>query len=388
MDMSLFSRRKFLKSAVSAVIVITAPNVIHSRSASAWVAHGLRFATPNWTAALAGASDPIWACVGNSTTAGNGTGSPGTLGRIALAYPALTAGQIPTGNAQNIAGGTQAIANYPTYNPMVTPGVGWDLPLDSGIRITLGGQCWRNTTTTNSWDFQPSGGYVHDSVRVTWPKGPTFTGTMNVVVDGNVVGSIANNNATQVWANQVFTYPATTGAVSIVPTAITSCQHGGVECFNSTSKSIRILNAGWPGAASGDIISTSATLNYRSALVNRAPNGCSIDIGINDVSVSTPIATLQSNIQTLITYIKAFSCDPVGLGFNTISSSPTSKMNTYSDAILQVFLDNSCNVKNLIIPFGGTYAIANAAGYMFDGLHPSVTGQALIPSQLRSLMNI
>jgi lysophospholipase L1-like esterase len=96
---------------------------------------------------------------------------------------------------------------------------------------------------------------------------------------------------------------ATTNTVSIARNTSGALHVIGIEPWLSTTKQVRIANAGVGGSAASDWAGNGSSSNFRSTVCIQgyAPDLTIISLGINDASTPASVSTWHSNMATIIT---------------------------------------------------------------------------------------
>jgi lysophospholipase L1-like esterase len=151
--------------------------------------------------------------------------------------------------------------------------------------------------------------------------------------------------------------------------------------YNSAVKQIHVINAGWGGATSNDLVAATNNWGTVGSIAFWTPDLVIINIGINDLNQATPTAqaTFNANVQQIINAAKAVNADvilmvptPIGTA-NGLANQAT--FQTYIHALATT---NSLNVIDMLATWG-SFATANANGWMnTDLIHPKAIGYAQV----------
>lgn len=247
---------------------------------------------------------------GDSTSYGVGGSNSGVeTSTNAWAYPTqlaslLTAAGIPA-NANGICFGTSLNGlNRLTSglgDTRITSGTSWSM-YNGGASAALGGNLATANTTTNALNYTPT--TPVDTFRVWYVQSST-SGTIGAALNGGTV-TTHGTNGTSGGPIKSFTVTGTLGTntLNLTTTGGNSVFVNAIEAWNSAAPSVGITNAGWPGAKTADISSvTSGAYGYDplAGAIAFAPDLFVLCIGINDWATGVPVATYQSQLQTLVT---------------------------------------------------------------------------------------
>ncbi|TPL98327.1 SGNH/GDSL hydrolase family protein [Mesorhizobium sp. B2-3-10] len=301
-------------------------------------------------------------CVGDSTTAGSG----GQV--VSNSYPDKLKNLLASDGAyQNNRFSDANLAL--SFDTRISYGAGW---ATNGTKC-LGGSTYRNSTTSNPIVFTPLTAfdsvdiylYAASSVNVTIGGGTTVT------VSGGGGGAIYKKTVTVAQAG----LPAGIYPVSIV--AVGDAVYAGADCYVA-STGIDVLNVGASGYTSTDLATT--LYSVASVLPTIAPHLTIINVGINDYNNASPVseATYKANVQALIDAAQNAGSDVQLVIPNRIGSSNAANEVAFQQYIRDLVTLNGLQPALDVGSVLGTYAAANAAGYMNDTLHPSSAGYTLI----------
>jgi lysophospholipase L1-like esterase len=210
---------------------------------------------------------------------------------------------------------------------------------------------------------------IYDTYDVWYTLG-AGNGTIHVTATGGatsdiptVAGSQSVNKVTVVAgsasATNAITISATGGAVFI----------SGVDSYLSTTRRVRVSNAGVPGSTSTQWaldVGVTGLPHIRAY----APDLTVLPIGINDARDSVSPATLQANLAAIIVAAQ-LSGDAVLMTMPPSSGAPYTTFEPQYQAVYKA-LSVTYNVPIIDIygRFGGTWQTA----FMFDALHPNNAG--------------
>jgi lysophospholipase L1-like esterase len=224
-------------------------------------------------------------------------------------------------------------------------------------------------TPTDSWD----------TADIYFAKGGV-SGVSNVNINGgSTLGSLSTSGATSVGKLTV-TGTAGVNTLNIVWVS-GSVWPLVIDCYLSTAHKARVLGCGNSGATSTSYCNQSQGFAAPQMMTALNPKLTILNIGINDWETGVALSTYSANMQSMITKILAQG-DCILMGPNStgnVASEATQL--TYIQAIRQLAFNNNIpmiNIRSVL----GAYATANSAGYMYNNLHPSTTGYAIIASAI------
>lgn len=338
-----------------------------------------RFITPANTgkfrtalaAVRAGTADARVLCIGDSTTYGSGSQfGPPTSWPARLAT-LLDAGLFPSARGlflppSALVGGSGTDANW-------TAAAGWSLNAQG-----FAGQAafYSSTVSPGVLKFQP--GFRADTADVWYlqQNNSSFSGIFTISVDG--VGTAATVDTLGATAKMVkvavpLGSPAAGHYLNFVHTGGNGVWNFGVEFYDSTRKTVRWGNAGLPSTLTSHWAADGATYQSLPNIRAYAPDLALISLGINDAYGSISKASYKTNLTAIVQAAKA-SGDVVLVSVPpSTDASPMALEAQYRDAAREVAqLTGSVFVD--IFGRWGSWAAANAKGYMYDGRHPSDTG--------------
>jgi lysophospholipase L1-like esterase len=318
--------------------------------------------------------------IGDSTTAGAGSGSSGTslmVGAAANAWPKKLAAipNSPVPFLSNSWWATQGCygasgVTLPTYDPRVALGANWAPNL-----TTLGGQLIRYATgAVNNLSFTPTGAF--DTIVVYFVKNNS-NGSATVNVDGGAsLGTLNTNNASLVLGSQSFTCTKGTHTINIVPNNDNQLFILGIQTYDSTSPAIDILSTSSYGALASTFTANVNVYDPRPVLRFLAPDLTIICLTINDSNNGTALATYLANVQLLITDGK-LSGDVVlmvGAPSNTTQATDGT-LDSFIAGLTALAQTNGCPLINLKTRWT-SYAVTNPVLPYGDTLHPGNLGYA------------
>lgn len=311
------------------------------------------------------------ACCGDSTTLGWGSGvGTAYTGAHDLSYPTRLAAYLQAGGVNttiqssiaNFGGGITTATIFVLYNPRVSrTGSGWG----TVGAPSAGGNGWFNSTTTaDVLSFTPSGNV--DTIVLFYLQNTTL-GTFSWNLDGGADTNIVTAG-TQAFKTATL---STSLASHVVNIKRVSGQvfFTGWLAYDSTSAAFDVLNLGWGGSTSTLWNDTSAAWAPLTSIGVHAPDLTILNLGINDWEAAVSQVTYSTNIQALITAAKlsgdVILCMPTPTGATATANDQAAYFATL------MTLASSNNV--VLVDWTGrytSYSVQNAAGHMFDTLHP------------------
>lgn len=333
--------------------------------------------------------------IGDSTTAGvgagDGTGAKPEIAKarpfsfpiqardrlLALAIPAMAASL----NADNNNGYTNTSWNE--YRPEIT--IVGTLGLATSGNQTAGGAQVRFNGSGQSLTFSISESI--DAVDFWQPRVPGG-GVLAVSIDGAAAITFTSANATPVIVKQ------TISGLSLGPHTVAFMLSSGtayapiaVNAYNSSVKSVQIMNAGSRAWKTTNWVAATFPNSPLNAIGALTPNIVVINLGINDYRVSgTSIATFTSNMQAIINASTAVGAQVILCVPTPISSYNTGTYAWSQAAVLAAYqslqaanpgsvlidtpaLLSAAGLSGAVNP--ANYSSLNAAGNMYDNLHPN-----------------
>jgi len=314
------------------------------------------------------------ATVGDSTTAGQGSGGSALNSLRSRSYPAylakaLAGSGIPARH-DNIFGSSGFSTNYPLYEPRVTAN-GWT----PGSAISLGGTMY-STNGTTAFRYTATGSLV-DTFIVYLARNPGL-GTVNISIDGGAATSVATAGTGGVIAQVITTTAGTSHYVEVARTTGGDVYIVGIEAYNSAVPDVAVLNVGSSGTRLGDwVANTNVGFSPLPALQVLAPDLSIINLGINDwTQANVDVAAVKVQYQTLITGAKV-SGDVIIVV--PVPSQITRATVAQQAALIAPMYDlaktNNCVLIDMTRRFG-SWATANAGGFTYDDLHYNALGYA------------
>jgi hypothetical protein len=340
-------------------------------------------------AKLRGPSEPIRiAFYGDSNLVGEGSGTStlGLFGAREKGFAIVLAKSLgwQTGTFygdQNVATGSVTLEQF---DPRIVLG-----SFASDAAASTAGGRFIVCSGASSQDFQFTPESAFDEFSFKYPQTSTANTSISVKVDGNVIDTFSQAGA-NTYKTKKYTVAKGIHTIQIQSTGTGTAFIHGIETRDTASSAPIFLHLGWCGAKWADLNSVSGAYPWapRNALVALAPDCVLTHCTINDISASTPIATVVGHMSGV-----ALAVTPVATLMHTVSF-PANRAGMYNGT-LQNYADN---LKYAALSFEGSYAdarcalsndwnLANAKGWTYDNDHPSEAGHALIAGLFKKLFS-
>lgn len=319
-------------------------------------------------------------CAGDSTTAGHGADTNGTLAAaFPKAYPArmaeyLTTNGIPARSCSMGDGNAASLTAFAAYDVRNSFGsaVGWAIQTASSIGAGL---IRAGSTTVDRWIKSFPGTW--DTIEIVYIN--IAAGNCSVFIDGgaSAIGSFAptaGGGTTGTPQRATITVPrGVHSTVEILRNTGTNIYISSVEVYDSQSKEMLVYNCGWASAKSTDLVVTDASYRTLNMIQFMQPDLMILNIGINDYP-TTSQATFEANVALLVNAARITG--------DVILDVPNPRSATANQAAFRGYIQGlAANFNTPLVdlqlapPAGlGDYATASANGDInIDGIHP--TGQ-------------
>jgi lysophospholipase L1-like esterase len=342
------------------------------------------YGMPNWLAALnnvrVGTGDAVVCDVGDSTHYGYPYGFTAAPLVIALG-DMTTMGGLRTSYDSWFGTGANPANSFLTSDSRITAG-SWaqDLTINS-----IGWGTAKITTTGGSpLAFTPTGQVNSFTIYyIVQPSG----GTLTANIDGGTA-STASTAGTAGIGQLTLTTTLGTHTLNVNMSAGTQVNIIGEAGNDTTHSKVRAMLAAGNSESSAQMANQTAAYGGGFPAIYTAL-GCQLVIaedGPNDWNQGVPVNTFSTNLQTLITAVKAAQSDM--LLNSAVPTNPTvdgisnATQSTYVEAMRVLSLNNTNPTLTAVpLPFTDTfdqwqsYAISNAVlWYQPDGIHPNTTG--------------
>ena len=299
-------------------------------------------------------------CIGDSTTAGYGSSTTGTVPAF-NAYPLRLAEIL--GGAAGIANGRKDVTYFDNR---------WTVPAGY-ITSEWAWKGYETGTATSPLVFTPGTGATYDRFDVyyiTNPGGGTLTMT---ATGGAAVGPVNLNISASISKTTVSCPASASAAVSIVGSGQVWVL--AVEPWLSTTPRIRVGNVGVNGWTAADWIAT-GSFSALTAVTTHTPHLSIVSLGLNDAASAVTPAVFYANLKSLCTSLKALGSDvalwiptpPGPSGVAPVALEPGIR------SYLPIYraIANELNIM-LFDPYT-RHGSAYQAGYSFDGYHSNNLG--------------
>ncbi len=353
---------------------------------------------PTWRSArsaiIANTARALIACVGDSTTLGEG--SDGDLKRFVKnqAWPALLAIDLTnakvSAHANSFFGDGALFADFFGSDLRIAEVNPTEHDWGASTRFpTVGGYVVANIVSTSTITFTPDGPVdTVDVYDLTQAATSPFTIASSVTPTSITISPPATMGVT--LRKSTASLPNGRQTINIAATIAGPADAGvflvGVDAYNSAIKDAGIANLGWAASRTSDWVNADGPGAPLNALTALGAKLTFIDLGINDMTQKVPMETYRANMRILIETAMKIG-DVVLIVPNrflaTIISDAT------QDGYDQVLYDLSTQYGIPLYDAGkalGTFAAAKAAGYMFDDVHPSAQGYAVMAQGLADLL--
>ncbi len=342
--------------------------------------------TRQWRKVLAnvrsGTGPAKLACVGDSTTAGQGanTGTNGLTGACLLSYPTLLAialNKIIPAQESSIWGDkNQGAANYNVFDPRLVINSSWAANQTDSVGVGM----WKNSADTNALTFTPVQSF--DTIDV-YDYTNTGFGTFTIDVDGGApLATVAAGTAG--IRKTTVTCAAGTHAINIKRTGVgTNTFIIGIDAYLSTAPAIHVWNWGNPGAKAANLATVTNLWSYANAIAAIVPDMVLINAGINDESVPTDLTAYTASIQTIIKSSLAGGGNVVIMVPTPVSAGSATLAN--QAALRQTLIAIAANNDLPLIDHSlrlESYLINNGLGQQYDGLHLNKLGYGVVAGSI------
>lgn len=321
--------------------------------------------------------------VGDSTTMGGGAGTSGQTNLVGaqannrtMALAArLSALGVPTQThsfmGDQYCGKTSV--TYAQYDPRLSLGTNWQ-ELSSSNYEVLGGYMFRNTSTSGVLGFTPTAPIDHFTVYYLQNAG---LGSATVNVDGGAsLGTINEAGAAQITSQ---TFSVTRGSHQIQIVGATATFYLlGIVAWDSTIPAIDIITCGMWGATSADFANTANFWNPGSAnaMTFLGQDAAILQFTINDSNGGlSQLPAYQTNMTAVVGALKSTGDLLIesGIPSNTSQATDGVTLAAFVATCQNLAAVNGCNFLDIGARYG-SYATANALGWMFDSVHANAVG--------------
>ena len=327
-------------------------------------------------------------CIGDSTTAGagSGTSTTGCAGAFAKSWPSqlatsLTAKGIRASNKSFA--GDQAITpqvTYPQYDHRCAPapGVGWTF----NTLNSLGG---------NAAYFQGGGAGVFSltetctNFTVFYARGFS-SGTCTVSVDGGAsLGTISAIGGNDVTSTSFVAGPLGSHVIQINASNNGNFVVVAIVCWDATNTGIDIVQAGAFGVSSSFFAAAANPWNALNAIGYIAPDLTVIQLGINDITGSVSASAYARNLTTIAAVAKV-SGDVLILDMLPTSAQSLPTQQPYINSAIAVANASGCMFASINDRLSNSWITSNPLGHYYDAQHLTSQGYGMEADWLSGLI--
>jgi lysophospholipase L1-like esterase len=308
-------------------------------------------------------------CIGDSTTWGQwSNGAPERTNVKAKAFPTVLATELQrrsgmAAQAQSWFGVGSSSEVLNVSDPRIAITAGWANA--GGSLVSVGGGIMR-ATVAGKLSFTPSANV--DTFDFWYVQGPGSNGSFDYDIDGGAATTINSNNAVSAVVKVSVSAGAADSHTINFSRVSSTVYIIGAEGRLSTDK-IAVRNMGWANSASNEWKNSAAAYNPLPTAVTIAPDLYILDLGINDWRNGVSVATYVTNMQTIITALKAVTdvvlCVPIP---SSTSEATQATQDNFKAAIYGLAATNNLPLVDKSYRMVD-YTTANALGYYGDTLH-------------------
>lgn len=243
--------------------------------------------------------------------------------------------------------------------------------------VTVAGSLLNNSTNANRFGFLPE--VATDTTDVYYAVNTTL-GAFSITRNGG--GTVPVNQAGASGMGKT-TYSSPVNSVD--PIYISRTSGGayliGMDSYNSAIKTIRLFGLGWAGGRAADFAATATGFDPLNALVALGLDLVVPRFGTNDISIpgasttSTDPTAYQASINKILDALAAAGTNVILATHYPMNTTVTSQavQDTYAGYVRSIATARGLKVHDTYARVG-TWAASNAAGKMYDNLHPNAAG--------------
>lgn len=281
--------------------------------------------------------------------AGAGTGGDFLIDAYAKAWPArmatfLTERGFKVYDQSFWTDQGQSTISMASYDPRITLGANW-----SFSATTLGGSMLKYTDgAVNNFSFTPEAAFDKIEIYAYDNNGGSFATN----VDGGAsLGTITTNGGTQTIVKTTYTVSDATHTINLVPSDNGDFFILGIVTYRSTVPGVDLIRACRSGSTSTDFINTALPFRPGNVIPQIDPDLTIVALTINDTEAPTGAPTYKTQMQTLITNLKAGGDVMLMTGppQNTTSGGDGTLL-TYTDKLEELAYENEVD----FLRIGGT----------------------------------
>ena len=227
-----------------------------------------------------------------------------------------------------------------------------------------------------------------DSLNAFFKRASDVNGVLNVVANGNVVGTISANGVNGV-ASQVITFPKAVQTVSLQWVSGAVIMIGGMV-FDSTAREIQIFNIGISDAAILDMTFGDNNVSIINNLAVLAPDLTIVEQSQADTTSLTEMQLFRGGYGRLFSWLKGIGSDVLAMTTHPWDLNLTNMGSTNQQKYVDWF---SGTATNLAIPVAdlyaylGTYSAENTAGRQANVRQRNAAGFAYDATFIRNAIN-
>lgn len=249
-----------------------------------------------------------------------------------------------------------------------------------------------NSTKTNSSSL---GTTSLTGFRLGAPDNSNYQGGMQELVAAAVYASALSAANAAIWQDAAFRnfniVPHTCDRIVGVGDSITTGEKTGVDfswpelLAGMLHTPVKVFNAGIPGKTAASSLTDNPSFQYASPLYQAGCHNIAVLLlGRNDISASTPTATILVDLEAIGQDLQALGWTVI---VSTVTPSTGDGTDTARQALNAAIVANWPSFANGLAnpgadPVIGPYAAASNATYYVDGTHPTALGQTYLAKDI------
>ena len=243
----------------------------------------------------------------------------------------------------------------------------------TGVGINAVGGPLIKGAGTATFSFTPTTSV--DTFVIRYPVNAGL-GTMQANIDGGANTPIMQAGSASMGSTALTAGSAGTHTLNL--SLVNNCYIDSIVAYTAAQKEISILNAGWCGSTAANWNDATAVWSPINDIPNLAPDLSIICLTINDWNAGTSLAAYIASIQTVISAClktgDVLLC--TGIASNPAAGdAPGAVQQQYAAAVSYLARANGLRLPiNFANVLGGSWAVANAAGKMYDDKHGLAAG--------------
>lgn len=316
---------------------------------------------------------------GDSTTEGQASLGTSASNRAA-AFPELLAAQLNTldstyqalANSFMGVGGETTLANYTTYNPQMVFGADWVLSSGSDV-LSFGGRFVQEPAAGTTYiTYTPTAAF--DRAEILYRASSANT----MIIEDDIGGVVAtfNTGVTTTVQRTVVTMGKSCTFLKVKTGGTGTCSLIGISTYTTAQKKLLLWNMGWRASLTTQWGLTSQGFNPINAVDEVVMDAVFIDICINDPNNGTDLGLYRAALLAMGTAIKAAGSDVIyscGVPSDPTTRPSYAQQDQYRSVVYSVAAQLDAPLIDERSRFV-SFAVANAAGQMFDDIHPNNVG--------------